>query len=191
MNQELKRKKEELLKMLNNMLFNISKIKNETIKRELEKEVNIILEEKKEILSFKKYILEKTIFCNSDFYKEEEIINFFENEITEIVNSYRKLWNIKLLLTEKKMYKKNEKYFAKIKVIPKTSSTQYLSLNFENEEIEEDNYDHEKEYEKEREEDYILSLATQHRNMELISLQQKIEEEIKKQEKEKTKDLFR
>lgn len=177
-------KKEELL--LQN-----SKIKKEELKEKFKKEIEVIFEEKEEILSLRKYFLEKKIFCNSSFSQKKDILNFFETEIIDLFSKYKKEWNIELLLFYKKFYKKNEKYFAIIRVIPKTSNTQSLFLKYENEETEEDIYsDYEKEYEEKREEDYILSLANQHRIMEINSLQNRIEEELRKQKKEKDREFF-
>ena len=187
--EKLKRKKEDLL-------LQSSKIENEEIKQNFEKEIEVIFEEKEEILNltdYIDYILEKNISYNRSYYDVLDEKEYIENKIKEIFDFYETKWNIKLLLLKKKIEITEEKTFAKLKVIPHKKNSS-LSLNLDWEENEEkDNYFDEEEIEEEKrkkDEKYIRSLAEQHKIMEIISLRQKIEEELKKRERLKVSVRF-
>lgn len=174
------------------ILNNIAKIEQKELKEKFKKEIEVIFEEKEEILSLKNYsnyILTKKIHYNLDFYDEEDeeyVIDYLDNKIKEIMDFYQKEWNIRLLLLNKKILITDYKIFAEIKIIPHKRHSHSLILNLDWEEYtEEDNYSKEEEEKKRKEDEYIQFLAEQHRQKEIIVLQQKIENEIKNQQKNK------
>lgn len=172
----------------NELILQISKIENEEIKEKFKKEIEVIFEEKEEILKLKKYrnyILTKKIHYNLDFYDKEDVIDYLDNEIKEIIEFYKQEFNINLLLLNKKIVVTGYKIWGEIKIIPykRHSRSLILTIDWE-EDKEEDNY-YEEDETKSKEDEYIQALAENHRQTEIINLQKRIEEIIKNQQKNK------